>query len=373
MRSKNQWIYEQPEWPVLKWDDARVNTLLLYVMRHLGYVEGIISHLPPETAGEILIVSLKDEICGSFEIEDESLDEQEVYSACCRLMGIRKRNLVLSSGQANAATALFGKAINPHSQELKAGDIKTNHRQLFSFGLKKPAFITGDWRKDDLLIMSQNREHIRLKAIAPDQIQSEIRHMIRWISENEQVHPLIKSAVIHLWFLIIHPFEDGNGHLSRYLSLSVAGTLNRETRLVIPVSKIIAANRSEYFDMLEHQQKGTTDISNWIIWYLNVYSEAISHMTKNLQHAMREFRLSSVAGKAGLTQRQWNMLRLLSEQEGSRGFNSSQWAEIAGVSQDSAYRDIIKLCHAGILSKSGSGGRSTRYHISGSLKKELLK
>lgn len=372
MRTKNQWIYEQPEWPALKWDDAPVNALISEIMRQFGHAEGQLSLLPPETAQEILINSLKDEICGTFEIEDESLDEQEVYSACCRLAGVRKKNLVPSSGQTNAATALFGNAINPDLQDLKSGDIKIHHRKLFSFGLKKPAFITGDWRKDELYIRS-DKGNIRLKAVAPDNIQSELKHLIRWMSENNRTNPLLRSAVIHLWFLSIHPFEDGNGHLTRFLSLREVSRLNREYKLVVPLSRILALKRAEYFKILESHQKGSTDISNWIIWYLNAFSEALTQLNAWINSAFSEFKLASAAGKAGATQRQWYMLRALSESEGARGFNSSQWAEIAGVSQDSAYRDIIKLCQAGILSKSKSGGRSTRYHISARLKKELLK
>jgi Fic family protein len=379
MRNINSnWIHEHENWTQFTWHTDEINAILLSLNRRYGFLEGLLSRLAAEQLKLFQVKILSKEIQASLLIEEENSDYLEVFSACARMMNYKSEGMVHSGGFAKAISQLFYQCSHDQYDGIKPQALKTWHRQLFGFGMKKTAFLTGDWRKDELTISSLRKEsghkYIHFQAVSPLRISAEMKNLQQWSNASmNHLHPALQSAIIHLWFLTIHPFEDGNGHIARAFCLNILSKMSASPANIISIGMELQANRAEYFNALETAQKSGQDISNWIKWYLSKAAAAIETAISIINPLFADTSLESAATAAGLNKRQLQTIKKLMNEEISNGFSSSQWAQLSETSQDTAQRDIAKLCAAGLLEQSGKGGRSTRFHIHTGLKKEIYK
>jgi Fic family protein len=227
--------------------------------------------------------------------------------------------------------------------------------------------VVGGWRTDQSGAMQVvsgpvGREHVHFEAPAAKRLENEMSAFLDWLNAGQESDPVIKAAIAHLWFVTIHPFEDGNGRIARAIAdLSLARSEQSEQRFY-SMSAQIRKERSAYYDILEKTQRGTLDITGWLQWFLDCLDRAFDGAETIIENVLHKARFWKQHGTKPLNDRQRLMLnRLLDGFEGK--LTSSKWAQIVKVSQATAARDIEDLIGQGILQKDAAGGRSTSYSL----------
>jgi Fic family protein len=254
-------------------------------------------------------------------------------------------------------------------------DKELNKERLFSWhaalfptgqsGMYK--IITGNWRDDSTGPMqvvsgAMGKEKVHYQALSATQIENEMRIFLNWFNLEQSIDLVLKAAISHLWFVTIHPFEDGNGRISRALSDMLLARSDEQSFRFYSMSTQIRKERNSYYDILEKTQKGGLDITNWIEWFLNSLLNAIENSYNLLEKIIYKHSFWIRNSRININDRQRKILNLLMDDfEGV--LNTTKWAKIAKCSQDTALRDIQDLLEKEIMVKSGQGGRSTNYEL----------
>lgn len=220
----------------------------------------------------------------------------------------------------------------------------------------------GKWRRGSVEVVSgaMGKEKIHFEGPAASLVAAEMGMFFHWFNDPSPMDFVLKAAIAHLWFVTIHPFEDGNGRIARAIAdLCLARSENSALRFY-SLSSQIQAERKEYYHILEQTQKGGLDITPWLEWFFHCLSRAIGKATSVLQLAQYKERVWKALQTVPLNERQRKLIGLLLE--GFEGkLTTSKWAKIAKCSQDTAHRDILDLVERGLLVKSPEKGRSTSY------------
>jgi Fic family protein len=242
------------------------------------------------------------------------------------------------------------------------------HAALFPTGRSGMYRITvGDWRKDDqgpMQVVSgpMGREKIHYVAPEAERLETEMNRYFSWYNSETRIEPVIKSALAHLWFVSIHPFDDGNGRIARAIADMQLARADRTSQRFYSMSAQIMKSKKEYYDILESTQKGSLDISQWLVWYFNRLTDALDATDNSLSKVLVKARFWEKHSATQLNERQIKMINaLLGDFVGK--LHSSKWAKMTKVHRDTARRDIQDLIVKGILSDSGEGGRSTNYNL----------
>jgi Fic family protein len=232
-------------------------------------------------------------------------------------------------------------------------------------GIQK--IIVGAWRDDakgPMQVVSgpMGRETIHYEAPAAGVLETEMAKFVAWVNREEGMDPVLKSAIAHLWFVTIHPFDDGNGRIARAIADSVLARAENSHQRFYSMSAQIRQERNEYYKILEQTQKGSMDITPWLQWFIGCLGRALDGTETTLAAVLRKALFWETYARVSLNDRQRLMLnKLLGGFEGK--LTSSKWAKIAKCSQDTASRDIQALINAGILVRDAAGGRSTSYSL----------
>jgi Fic family protein len=209
---------------------------------------------------------------------------------------------------------------------------------------------------------AMGREKVHFEAPSAERVPAEMDAFIQWFNQNNDLDAVLKAALAHLWFVTIHPFDDGNGRIARTITdLQLARSDNSSQRFY-SMSAQIQLERKRYYEVLEKTQKGDLDITEWLEWFLSCLDRALSAAETTLDSVLKKSRYWIFLNQKNLTERQKLMLnKLLDGFEGK--LNTSKWAKITKVSTDTALRDIQSLVEQGVLEREDSGGRSTSYHL----------
>jgi Fic family protein len=276
--------------------------------------------------------------------------------------------LVYSERNVDGIVDLMIDATKNFDQELNKERLFSWHASLFptgQSGLYK--IITGKWRNDSTGPMqvvsgALGKEKVHFQAPPATQIENEMRIFLDWFNLEQNTDLVLKAAIAHLWFVTIHPFEDGNGRVSRALSDMQLARSDEQSYRFYSMSAQIRKERNSYYDILEKTQKGDLDITDWVEWFLKCLLNAIENSDKLLQKIIYKHTFWMRNSGVTINERQRKILNLLMDDfEGV--LNTAKWAKIAKCSQDTALRDIQDLIEKEILVKSIEGGRSTNYEI----------
>lgn len=242
------------------------------------------------------------------------------------------------------------------------------HAALFSTGRNGMVKITvGNWREDttgpmQVISGPMGKEKVYFQAPNSTLLAKEMSCFLNWFNHEKEIEPLIKTAVAHLWFLTIHPFDDGNGRIARALTDMLLAQADNSNQRFYSMSAQIRLERKQYYEMLEKTQKGTLDITEWITWFLNCLVKALKATDETLTKVLFKANFWQTHFDTPLNERQRKLInRLIDGFEGK--LTSSKWAKIAKCSKDTAIRDINDLIEKGILKKEAAGGRSTNYEL----------
>ncbi|GAC1427587.1 MAG: Fic family protein [Flavisolibacter sp.] len=316
---------------------------------------------------EATLQTLTLDVLKSSEIEGELLDAEQVRSSIARRLGMDIAGLVPADRHVEGIVEMMLGATQQYLQPLSEDRLFGWHAALFPTGRSgMDKIVVGAWRdnkKDDPMQMVSGplgKEKVHYEAPDGDRLQTEMSKFIDWFNENASIDPVIKAAIAHIWFVTIHPFDDGNGRIARAVADMQLARADRTPRRFYSMSTQIRKERKEYYDILENTQKGSLDITRWLTWFLQCLDRTIAATDETLAGVLRKAKFWEKHGATSLNNRQRTILnKLLDGFDGK--LNTSKWAKISKTSQDTALRDIQDLIEKQILEKEAGGGRSTSY------------
>ena len=361
-----EYIHQLPDWPKYQWRDGEIAAPLAAVRHRQGRLMGRMEGIGFDLRSEAVLTTLTDDVIKSSQIEGEDLNRLQVRSSLARRLGMDISGLVPADRSVEGVVEMMLDATQKFDQPLTEDRLYGWHAALFPTGRSGMNRITvGAWRKDDagpMQVVSgpYGREKVHYEAPTAERLHTEMATFLTWSGEP----PLIKAGLAHLWFVTIHPFDDGNGRIARAIADMALARSESSPQRFYSMSTEILQRRQSYYDVLETIQKGDLDITGWLLWFFECLDGAIQHSEDVLQHVFTKSRFWETHRDAPLNDRQRLMLnRLLDGFEGK--LNSSKWAKITKCSTDTALRDIDALIGLGILAKESAGGRSTSYTLVG--------
>jgi Fic family protein len=361
-------LWQLPEWPALTWDDQSLSTLLARVSRKQGHLLGKMEALGFELRDEAHLRTVTEDVIQSSAIEGEELEPDQVRSSIARQLGMDIAGLVPSDRNVDGVVEMMLDATGNYRKPLTEDRLFAWHAALFPTGRSGMQKIhVGAWRDDSegpMQVVSgpMGREAVHYEAPPADRLSGEITAFLHWFNRPGDMDPLLISGLAHLWFVTIHPFDDGNGRIARAVADMALARSERSQKRFYSLSAQIQLERNDYYTNLEWTQKGDVDVTRWQTWFLECFLRALDGASETLAAVMTKAKFWERFAKAALNDRQIKVLnRVLDGFDGK--LTSSKWAKLAGCSQDTAGRDIADLMKKGALSKDPGGGRSTSYSI----------
>jgi Fic family protein len=363
------YIHQRKEWPKFTWDTAATAALLADVRHRQGRLLGRMEGLGFQLRAEAVLQSLTEEVLKTSEIEGERLDKDQVRSSIARRLGIEIGALTPADRDVEGIVEVMLDATQNFDQPLSEERLFSWHAALFPTGRSGMSKIeVGGWRSDQkgpmqVVSGAVGRERVHFQAPPAKAIKKEMQAFIRWFNAEDKIDPVIKAGLAHLWFVTIHPFDDGNGRIARAIADMALARSENSARRFYSMSAQIRLERNAYYNILETTQKGSLDITAWLNWFLGCLNRAFDGAETILASVLRKARFWEDRAKEKFNDRQRMMIdRLFNGFVGK--LTSSKWAKLAKCSQDTASRDIDDLIKRGILVKEPAGGRSTSYALS---------
>lgn len=359
------YIHERHNWTEFQWKDEKILNLLSEVRHLQGKLIGKVELLGFQLRDEANLETLIQDVLKSSEIEGEILNPEQVRSSIATRLELDNSALVNSDRHIDGVVEMMLDATQNTDKTISKERLFSWHGALFPTGRSGMHKIdVAQWRTGDMQVVSggMGKEVVHFEAPKADRLEVEMNKLIEWFNTDSHIDPVLKAAIAHLWFVTIHPFDDGNGRIARALTdmqLSKADGVNQR---FYSMSAQIKQECKEYYTILEKTQKGDSDITNWLVWFLNCLKEAIIASNTIIDKVVRKHHFWIQNNVNISNDRQRLMLnKLMDNFEGN--LTSSKWAKMTKVSADTALRDITDLVNKGVLTKANSGGRSTKYEL----------
>ena len=364
----SKYIHNLPDWPKFRWDQRDIAKQLAAVRHRQGRLIGRMQALGFPLRAEAVLTTLTEDVLKSSEIEGEILDKDQVRSSIARRLGMDAGALPPADRHVEGVVEMMLNATQKFKEPLTADRLSGWHASLFPTGRSgMHKIIVGAWRDDksgpmQVVSGAIGHEKVHYEAPAAGKLPAEMKAFLDWFNGQDNTDPVIKAALAHLWFVTIHPFDDGNGRIARAVAdMSLARSEDSPQRFY-SMSAQIRLERKAYYDILEATQKSNLDITPWLEWFLGCLDRAFDGAEKILAAVFQKAEFWKKHGSVPLNERQRDMVnRLLDGFEGN--LTSSKWAAIEKCSPDTALRDISELVEHNILKKDEGGGRSTSYSL----------
>jgi Fic family protein len=364
------YIHELRNWPKFRWDQHGLARQLAIVRHRQGRLIGRMQELGFPLRDEAVLQTLTEDVVKSSEIEGEILDKEQVRSSIARRLGIDAAALPSADRNVEGVVEMMLDATQKYQEELTKERLFGWHACLFPTrrsGMRK--IIVGAWRDEKsgpMQVVSgpSGRERVHYEAPPSRRLDAEMQVFLDWFNGEDDTDLVLRAALAHLWFVTIHPFEDGNGRIARAIADMSLARSEASPQRFYSMSAQIRIERNAYYDILESTQKGDLDITPWMEWFLGCLDRAFDGAEKTLGSVFAKADFWKKHSVAPLNERQRDIVnRLLDGFEGK--LTSSKWAAIEKCSPDTALRDISDLVARRILIKDAGGGRSTSYSLVG--------
>lgn len=366
------YIYQRYGWPKFIWDQEAIASQIAAVRHRQGRLIGRMQALGFPLREEAVLQTLTEDILKSSEIEDEILDKAQVRSSIARRLGIDAAALPSTDRNVEGVVEMMLDATQKFADRLTDERLFGWHASLFPTGrsgMRK--IVAGAWRDDrsgPMQVVSgqvlgiEGREHVHYQAPAAGELDADMKAFLDWFNGADEIDPVLKAALAHLWFVTIHPFDDGNGRIARAIADMALARSEGSSQRFYSMSAQIRRERNAYYEILETTQKRDLDVTLWMQWFLGCLDRAFDGAEQTLAGVFRKAEFWNQHAAAALNARQRDILnRLLDGFEGK--LTSSKWALIEKCSPDTALRDIADLVQQGLLKKNEGGGRSTSYSL----------
>ena len=356
------------DWPRFHWDHERLTAPLATARHQQGRLIGQIEALGFAIREEAVVRTLTDDVVKSSEIEGETLDADQVRSSVARQLGLDMGGLPPADRNVEGIVEMMLDATQRYEQPLTIERLFAWHASLFPTGRSgMHRIVVGAWRDDRTSPMQVvsgpvGREQVHFEAPPASRLDSDVRAFIDWFNGDQPADAVLKAALAHLWFVTIHPFDDGNGRLARAIADMCLARSEGSAHRVYSMSAQIRQERDDYYRILEQTQSATMDVTAWLEWFLGCMTRAIDCAHEALAGVIAKSRYWERLRSVPLNERQRLVInRLLDGFKGT--LTTSKWATLTKTSQDSALRDIQQLVDRGILVRNPGGGRSTSYAL----------
>src|SRR5579862_7239173 len=365
---RRMYIHELEDWPRFHWSADKLAELLASVRHRQGRLTGHMEALGFDLQQEAVLQTLTADVLKSSEIEGEKLDAGQVRSSIARRLGMDIGALKPADRHVEGVVEMMLDATRHYDRPLTAERLFGWHASLFPTGRSGMTKIrTGAWRDDSTGPMqvvsgAVGKERVYFEAPKADLLDAEMRAFLKWFEAGSKIDAVLKVAEAHLWFVTIHPFDDGNGRIARAIADMALARSEHSPQRFYSMSTQIRQERNDYYDILEQTQKGTMDITPWMEWFLGCLGRAIDGAQETLSAVLAKARFWDRIQGVKLNDRQRIVVnRLLDGFEGK--LTTSKYATLAKCSQDTAHRDIQELIEHGVLVQNPGGGRSTSYSL----------
>ncbi|MEI7450330.1 MAG: Fic family protein [Desulfomonile sp.] len=362
------YIYELIDWPSFRWSEKELTKPLVSVRHKQGRLIGRMEALGFNLRAEATLQTLTEEVVKSSEIEGEALNRELVRSSIALRLGMDIGALAPADRHIDGVVEMILDATENYDTPLTEERLFAWQSALFPTGRSGMVkIIVGGWRNDQsgpMQVISGplGRERTHYQAPPARRIKREMKAFLKWYNGENAIDMVLKAGVAHLWFVTIHPFDDGNGRIARAIADQALTCSEQGAQRFYSVSAQIRKERSAYYDILEATQKADLDITSWLEWFLGCLDAAFDGAETTLGAVLKKARFWEKHQGAHFNDRQRIILnRLIDDYEGK--LTSSKWAKLAKCSQDTAFRDIADLVRSDILTKDAAGGRSTSYSL----------
>ena len=359
------YLHEYDNWWDFRYDKGRVMNELGRIRAKQGLLLGRMMSLGFDFQDEALLSALTMELTSSSEIEGENLDFKQVRSSIARRLGIETAGMVEASRYVEGVVMMLLDATTHYDEPLTDKRLFGWHNVLFPSGMSGLYQIeVARYRSGEMQVVSgpMGREKVHYQAPSPERVPQEMERFIHWINSDSGIDDVIKAAIAHLWFVTIHPFDDGNGRIARALTDMLLARSEHTSKRFYSMSAKIKLQCNIYYDTLEHTQRGDGDITDWILWFLQCFDQALDGTNETLSNVLDKARYWEYFAHLTVNERQRKLINM--QFDGFFGkLTSGKWAKIAKCSSDTALNDIKDLLEKGMLVKNGEGGRSTNYSL----------
>lgn len=360
-----KYIYNYKNWPNFTWQEKEINAIFGEVRNLQGRIVGQMSTFGFAAKEEATLTTLTLDVIKSSEIEGEKLDYNQVRSSIARRLGINIAGLVRTNRNVDGIVEMMLDATQNYQKSLTNKRLFGWHASLFPTGHSGMHKIeVGRYRTGEMQIVSgaMGKEKVHYEAVSADMVKDEMNRFLKWFNDNTLIDPILKAAIAHFWFIIIHPFDDGNGRIARAISDMMLARADRTSERYYSMSSQILVERKKYYEVLQKVQYSSGDITDWLIWFLHCLKNSLLATEVTLHKILRKSAFWKKHEHTTLNHRQRMILnKLLDGLEGK--LKSSKWAKMAKCSPDTALRDIKDLIDKGILLQEQQGGRSTNYEL----------
>ena len=358
------YIWQKADWPNFYWDAEAILVPLSRLSQLHGMLCGRMSMLGFDERNRSTLGMMTEELTNSSEIEGVMLNPNSVRSSIARRLGMEDGGVIAEDHYVEGLVDVMLDAVHNSNEPLTKERLFGWHAALFPSGYSGMSKITvANWRQGDepMQVVSGafGHEKVHYEAPASSAVPTEMKRLIEWCNTANH-SPFVMAAVAHLWFVTIHPFDDGNGRIGRTLADMLLARMDADSARYYSMSAEINRNKKAYYDMLEHTQKGGLDITEWLLWFFGCLENAISDASAKVEQTMQKAAYWERFQGVDVNERQRKVVNRL--WDGFDGkLTTSKWSKICGCSQDTALRDINDLISKGMLRNSGEGGRSANY------------
>lgn len=359
------YIHEQKEWPKFIWDSEAISAKLGAVRHRQGRILGQMQGLGFRLREETMLKALTMDVIKSSEIEGEVLNPEQVRSSIARRLGIAIAGTVPAERNVEGIVEMMLDATQKYHQPLTAERLYDWHAALFPTGRSGMYKIkVAAWRDGAMQVTSgpMGKETVHFDAPHAERVPTEMKVFLQWMEAEQELDPVLKAALAHLWFVTIHPFDDGNGRIARAIADLQLARADESPQRFYSMSAQIQAERNTYYDILESTQKGDMDVTPWLTWFLDCLMRSMEQTDETIAKTLARAKFWEAHRNTDLNARQQKILGLLLDDFFGK-LQVSKYAKINKTSPDTALRDIQDLVKKGILEQEGSG-RSTSYTLS---------
>ena len=366
--SSATYIHQLPDWPRFRWDQQVLAKPLAAVRHQQGRLIGRMEALGFDLRQEAVLQTLTEDVLKTSDIEGEKLDTEQVRSSIARRLGLEIGGLKHADRNVEGVVEMMLDATGRCDQPLTAERLLAWHASLFPAGRSGMTRVkTGAWRDDatgPMQVVSGpvGREQVHFEAPTAGKLDQEMAAFLDWFNAPADTDEVFKAGLAHLWFVTVHPLDDGNGRIARAIADMALARSEQSPQRFYSMSAQIREKRSDYYDVLERTQQGSLDITPWMQWFLDCLDRAIGGARTTLASVLAKARFWESMATTPLNERQRMMLnRLLNGFEGK--LTTTKWAKLAKCSQDTALRDIADLVDRGVLTRGTARGRSSSYAL----------
>ncbi|NQW40386.1 MAG: Fic family protein [Cryomorphaceae bacterium] len=360
-----KYIYQYKNWTSFTWRESDINAIFGEVRYLQGRILGQMNTLGFATKEEATLRTLTLDVIESSAIEGEKLDYDQVRSSIARRLGINIAGLVPANRKVDGVVEMMLDATQNFQKPLTKKRLCGWHSALFPTGHSGMLRIeVARYRTGAMQIVSgaMGRERVHYEAVPGAKVKEEMDHFLKWFNDKNTIDPVLKSAIAHFWFIIIHPFDDGNGRIARAISDLMLARADGTSERFYSMSSQILVERKKYYETLQRVQHSSGDLTDWLSWFLHCLKKSLVATEQTLQKIMRKNEFWQKHENSELNERQRLVLNKLFDGLDGK-LKSSKWAKIAKCSPDTALRDIKDLMDKQILRQEQAGGRSTNYEL----------